>query len=291
MDQAFLNFLDLSGIGVSAKDMVNDSIAKSTSKEQILFNFKKMVLDWEPVNLTESECLELIGVKAPTKKLTTDSKELISVKNPSELPDPSSYSSIWEPMAKMEIISPEVYTGKIIELINDCRGVCTNIGALSAGQIQISCELPLGEMIIDFYDSLKSLSRGFASMSYDLIGFQPADLVMINILINSKEVAPLSFITHRSRAENIGRQACEKLKELIPRQQIEVAIQAAIGARVIARETIKPFRKDVTAKLYGGDISRRMKLLDKQKEGKKKMRTFGNVNIPKEVFLNMLKKG
>ena len=216
--------------------------------------------------------------------------EEVVIKNPSDLPDPSNIIEIKEPFVKVEIISPEVYTGKIIELINEKRGICSQISALSMQQIQIIAELPLAEIIVDFYDELKSMSRGYASMSYDFLEYRAGNLVKIDILLNGKVIHPLAVIRDKTLSETIGREVCAKLKESIPRQQIEVAIQAAIGSRIIARETIKPFRKDVTAKLYGGDISRRKKLLDKQKEGKKRMKAFGSVEVPKDVFLKILQK-
>ncbi len=216
--------------------------------------------------------------------------ELKKIHSPSELPDPSLIKEIQEPWIKIEIITPEEYIGKIIELITARRGSYHAFRPLSAGQMEVSGEMPLAEMIVDFYDDLKSGTKGYATMSYELIGFRRDDLAKIDILVNHKIVDPLSTITHKSNAENRGRHVCEKLKELIPRQQFEIAIQAAIGARVVARETIKPFRKDVTAKLYGGDMTRRMKLLDKQKAGKKKMKMVGNVEIPQSAFLNVLKK-
>lgn len=214
-----------------------------------------------------------------------------TIHTPALLPDPSKIRHISEPWIKMEILTPDIYIGKIIELITNKRGTYTSMSALAAEQVQITADLPLAEMIVDFYDELKSCTKGFATMSYDLVGFQQSDLVKIDILVNKKIVDPLSVMCHRANAETKGREICEKLKELIPRQQFDISIQASIGARVIARETIKPFRKDVTAKLYGGDPTRRMKLLDKQKEGKKKMKMVGNVEIPQSAFLNVLKKG
>jgi GTP-binding protein LepA len=218
------------------------------------------------------------------------SGEKIVIHTPSELPDPSNISEIREPKIRMEIITPEEYIGKIIELVTSRRGNYTTMSALSIGQIQITCNIPLAEMIVDFYDDLKSATKGYATMSYQITGFEKEDLVKVDILVHNKVVDAISFITHKTNSESKGRHVCEKLKELIPRQQFEIPIQAAIGARVIARETVKAFRKDVTAKLYGGDITRRMKLLDKQKEGKKKMKMVGSVEIPQSAFLNILKK-
>lgn len=223
-------------------------------------------------------------------KITKTNKEEIIIHTPSELPDPSNITSIQEPKIKLEIITPEEYIGKIIELVTSKRGSYSTMSSLSIGQIQITCKMPLSEMIIDFYDDLKSTTKGYATMSYEILGFETEDLVKVDILAHSKIIDPLSFITHRQNAENKGRHVCEKLKEEIPRQQFEIPIQACIGARIIARETIKAFRKDVTAKLYGGDKTRRMKLLDKQKDGKKRMKMVGNVEIPQSAFLNILKK-
>jgi GTP-binding protein LepA len=216
--------------------------------------------------------------------------EEILVHTPTALPDPSMIKAIKEPKIKMEIITPESYIGKIMDLITTRRGMYGAISSISTGQIQMSCTMPLSEMIVDFYDDLKSATKGYATMSYEISDYEAGDLVKVDVLVHSKVVDPLSFITHRSNAEDKGRHVCAKLKEEIPRQQFDIPVQAAIGARIIARETIKSFRKDVTAKLYGGDITRRMKLLDKQKEGKKRMKMVGNVEIPQSAFMNILKK-
>jgi GTP-binding protein LepA len=233
--------------------------------------------------------LVLTSPSVEYKVITRDQNET-SIKNPSELPDPGSILSIKEPWIKLEIITPENYVGKIIEIITTRRGMYEGIHLLSGNQMQIEARMPLAEMIVDFYDELKSVSKGFATMSYEIGEFIADDLVKIDILVNHKIVDPMAIMAHKTRAEDKGRDICSKLKDLIPRQQFEIAIQAAIGAKVIARETIKAFRKDVTAKLYGGDITRRMKLLDKQKKGKKKMKMVGNVEIPQNAFLSVLKK-
>ena len=233
--------------------------------------------------------LVLTSPSVEYKVITRDQKET-SIKNPSELPDPANILSIKEPWIKLEIITPENYVGKIIETITTRRGMYEGINLLSGNQMQIEARMPLAEMIVDFYDELKSVSKGFATMSYEIGEFIADDLVKIDILVNHKVVDPMAIMAHKSRAEEKGRDICSKLKDLIPRQQFEIAIQAAVGAKVIARETIKAFRKDVTAKLYGGDITRRMKLLDKQKKGKKKMKMIGNVEIPQNAFLSVLKK-
>ncbi len=223
-------------------------------------------------------------------KVEKTDNEIIVIHTPSELPDPSQIREISEPWIKVEIITPEEYIGKIIEIVTDRRGTYSGINLISTGQMQITGEMPLAEMIVDFYDELKSGTKGYATMSYEMIGFRSDNLVKVDFYVNHKLVDPLAIITHRTRSESKGREICEKLKELIPRQQFEIAIQAGIGAKFIARETVRAFRKDVTAKLYGGDMSRRKKLLEKQKKGKKRMKMFGNVEIPQTAFLNVLKK-
>jgi GTP-binding protein LepA len=276
------DFLELTGLWEAFEAQVK--VGNEDGYERRLYKFiDNLSLD----NKTQKEVVDFFSFLLPENRLEG---QAIMIKNPTDMPDPSNIISLLEPFVRIEVITPEIYTGKIIELISTCRGVCTEISSLSMQQIKIVGEVPLAEVIVDFYDNLKSLSRGYASMSYEDIGYRASNLVKIDILLNGKVIDPLSIIREKSQAEEAGRAICLKLKEEIPRQQIEIAIQAAIGARIIARETVKPYRKDVTAKLYGGDISRRMKLLDKQKEGKKKMKSFGNVEVPKEAFLNILKK-
>jgi GTP-binding protein LepA len=212
------------------------------------------------------------------------------VHTPSQLPDPSQIKSIQEPWVKLEVLCPENNIGDVIGLISNHRGTYNNMNYLSSSQVQIMGEVPLAEMIIDFYDELKSSTKGYATMSYEISEYRTEPLVKIDILVNGKIVDPLAIIDHKVRAESRGREVCAKLKELIPRQQFEIAIQAAIGARIIARETIRAYRKDVTADMYGGDITRRMKLQKKQAVGKKRMKMVGNVEIPQSAFLNVLKK-
>ena len=219
----------------------------------------------------------------------TDGQNIL-IHTPSELPDPSHISKIKEPYIKLEVLTPEEHVGKIIELVTSKRGNYQALNLISSGQIQLTGEMPLAEMVIDFYDELKSLTKGYATMSYELIDFRENDLVKIDFLVNQKIVSPLSIIAHRSQADQKSRRICEKLKELIPRQLFEIALQASIGSRVIARETVKACRKHVTAKRYGGDMTRRKKLLEKQKKGKKRMKMVGNVEIPQSAFLNILKK-
>ncbi len=235
--------------------------------------------------------LELV-ITTPTVKykVIKFNGEEIVISTSSLLPDPSQIKEILEPFVELEIITPEIYVGKILESINQRRGSYSAINLLAGTSMQVVAIMPLAEMIVDFYDELKSISQGFATMSYQIKEYRSEKLVKIDILVNKKIVDPLAIIVHKSQAENKSRQICKKLKELIPKQQFEIAIQAGIGSKIIARETISAFRKDVTAKLYGGDITRRMKLLEKQKKGKKRMKMVGNVEIPQSAFLNVLKK-
>lgn len=215
--------------------------------------------------------------------------EKIIVNNPTEMPDPSKLETIKEPFIKAQIITKPEYIGNIMNLCIGKRGMLTNQNYLTPTRIELSFEMPLTEIVFDFYDKLKSQTRGYASFDYHPIDLRDSDIVKMDILLNGDKVDALSALIHRSRAQDFGRKLCEKLKELLPRQQFQIAIQAAIGAKVIARENISAMRKDVTAKCYGGDISRKRKLLEKQKEGKKRMRQIGNVEVPQEAFLAVLK--
>lgn len=219
---------------------------------------------------------------------TTAGEEVI-VNNPSDLPDPANLDYVDEPYIQAQIITKPDYIGGIMNLCMDKRGMLKNQIYLSESRVELSFEMPLAEIVFDFYDKLKSLSRGYASFDYYLDGFQRGDLVKLDILLNGDKVDALSSLIHRDKAYDFGRRMCEKLKELLPRKQFKIAIQAAVGAKVIARETLGALRKDVTAKCYGGDISRKRKLLEKQKEGKKKMRQVGSVDVPQEAFLAVLK--
>jgi GTP-binding protein LepA len=221
--------------------------------------------------------------------LTKDPTKAIIVNNPSELPDPSSMSSIEEPYIKAQVITKSDYTGQVMGLCIEKRGELKNQVYLTQDRVELSFEMPLAEIVFDFYDRLKSISRGYASFDYHRIGYRQSDLIRLEIMLNSEPIDALSALVHRSNAYDLGKKICVKLKELIPRQQFEIPIQAAIGAKIIARETIKALRKDVTAKCYGGDISRKRKLLEKQKEGKKRMRQIGRVEVPQEAFLAVLK--
>jgi len=219
----------------------------------------------------------------------TTAGEKIIVNNPTEFPDPVKTERIEEPFIKAQIITKPEYIGNIMTLCLGKRGMLMNQSYLTTTRVELIFEMPLTEIVFDFYDKLKSQTRGYASFDYHPIGFRDADIVKMDILLNGDKVDALSALIHRARGQEFGRKLCEKLKELVPRQQFQIAIQAAIGAKVLARETISAMRKDVTAKCYGGDISRKRKLLEKQKEGKKRMRQIGNVEIPQEAFLAVLK--
>ncbi|MCM4154984.1 translation elongation factor 4 [Gramella sp. AN32] len=215
--------------------------------------------------------------------------EVILVNNPSDLPEPSSLNRVEEPFIKATIITKSDYVGNVMSLCIEKRGEITNQTYLTTERVELSFDMPLAEIVFDFYDRLKTVSKGYASFDYSPIGLRESKLVKVDVLLNANTVDALSALLHVDNAYDIGKKMCEKLKELIPRQQFDIPIQAAIGAKIIARETVKALRKDVTAKCYGGDISRKRKLLEKQKKGKKRMRQVGNVEIPQEAFMAVLK--
>jgi GTP-binding protein LepA len=215
--------------------------------------------------------------------------EVVMVDNPSHLPNPSEIDRMEEPVVNASIYSPPEYVGVIMELCQDKRGGYVDMTYLDSSRVKLSYVLPLNEIVYDFFDALKSRSRGYASYDYEAAGFQRGDLVRLDILLNGDICDALSIIVHREKAYNRGRVIAEKLKDAIPRQQFEIPVQAAIGGKVIARETVKAVRKDVLAKCYGGDITRKKKLLEKQKEGKKRMRQVGSVEVPSEAFMSILK--
>ncbi len=214
---------------------------------------------------------------------------IIEVNAPSELPEGSKIAHVEEPYIRAQIISKADYIGNIISLCMDKRGVIKNQVYLTSDRVELTFELPLAEIVFDFFDKLKTISRGYASLDYELIGYRQSTMVKLDIMLNGERVDALSAIVHRDKAYEWGKKLCEKLKELLPRQMFEIAVQAAIGTKVIARETVKAMRKNVLAKCYGGDISRKRKLLEKQKKGKKRMRQVGNVEIPQEAFMAVLK--
>jgi GTP-binding protein LepA len=217
--------------------------------------------------------------------------EIVPVHNPTDMPDPSKIREVREPYIRASILTPKEYVGTIMELCQDKRGTHAGMHYLSADRVQLEYELPLAEIVLDFFDQLKSRTKGYASLDYELIGLKASDLVKLDVLLSGDAVDALSMVVHRSKAQLIGRTLAEKLREKIPRQQFDVPIQAAIGSRVVARETVKAYRKDVIAKCYGGDISRKRKLLEKQKEGKKRMKQVGRIEVPQEAFLAVLELG
>ena len=222
------------------------------------------------------------------KAFLTDGEEL-SVNAPSEMPDPTRINYLEEPYIKAQIISKSEYIGPIISLCMDKRGVIKNQNYLTTDRVEMSFEMPLSEIVFDFFDKLKSISRGYASLDYQLIGFRESDMVKLDVMLNGEKVDALSAIVHRAKSHDWGRKLCEKLRELIPRQMFDIAIQAAIGQKIVARENLSAIRKNVLAKCYGGDISRKRKLLEKQKKGKKRMRQIGSVEVPQEAFMAILK--
>jgi GTP-binding protein LepA len=235
--------------------------------------------------------MDLIAT-APTvayEVITTD-QEVRRVENPSALPDTSKIKTILEPVARANILVPDSYIGSVMKLCNDRRGKQVNMRYVG-GQVELCYDLPLSEIVVDFFDRLKSVSRGYASLDYSLDRYEESDVIKLDILLNGDKVDALAYMAHRTVANLKGKQFTEALKEVIPRQQFDVAIQAAIGAKIISRQTVKAYRKDVTAKLYGGDVTRKMKLQKKQKEGKKRMKNIGRVEVPQDAFLSVLKVG
>jgi GTP-binding protein LepA len=237
-------------------------------------------------NMTVITTVPNVSYHAYMRKTPDD---ILIVNNPSELPDPGAMERIEEPYIKAQVITKSEYVGSIMTLCIEKRGELRNQVYLTQDRVELTFEMPLAEIVFDFYDRLKTVSRGYASFDYHPIGYKQSDLIKMDLLLNAEQVDALSALVHRSNAFDLGKRICLKLKELIPRQQFEIPIQAAIGAKIIARETIKALRKDVTAKCYGGDISRKRKLLEKQKAGKKRMRQVGRVEVPQEAFLAVLK--
>jgi GTP-binding protein LepA len=224
-------------------------------------------------------------------KITLTSGEVIEVENPSRWPEPTNIDKIEEPVINAMILTNEEYVGGILKLVEEKRGRQKNFEYVSATRVMLTYELPLNEIVLDFYDRLKSVSRGYASLDYQLAGMWTSPMVKMDILVSGDPVDALSIIVHRDLAYERGKLLVSKMRELIPRQQFEVAIQAAIGSKIVARETVVALRKNVIAKCYGGDISRKRKLLEKQKEGKKRMKRIGKVDIPQEAFLAVLRVG
>jgi GTP-binding protein LepA len=215
--------------------------------------------------------------------------EIEIINAPSDMPEPNTISHIEEPFIRAQIISKSEFVGAIMTLCIEKRGLFKNQVYLTQDRVEMIFEMPLSEIVFDFFDRLKTISRGYASLDYELIGFRPSHMVKLDIMLNAEKVDALSAIVHKDKAYEWGKRLCEKLRELIPRQMFEIAIQASIGSKIVARETVKAMRKNVLAKCYGGDISRKRKLLEKQKAGKKRMRQVGSVEIPQEAFMAVLK--
>ena len=233
--------------------------------------------------------IELLAT-APTVayQILDSSNKLLEIENPSKYPEPNHINEVKEPIAKATILVPENFIGNVISLCEEKRGTQKSLRYVG-GQIELIYEMPMNEIVLDFFDRLKSCSKGYASLDYDFLRFDLSDMVKVDILLNGEKVDALNFMVHRSKADQKGRELAKSLREVIPRQMYDIAVQAAIGGKILARETVKAFRKDVTAKLYGGDVTRKMKLLEKQKKGKKKMRQIGKVEVPQEAFLSILK--
>ncbi len=233
--------------------------------------------------------IELLATAPTVAYQILDSlNKLLEIENPSKYPEPNHINEVKEPIAKATILVPENFIGNVISLCEEKRGTQKSLRYVG-GQIELIYEMPMNEIVLDFFDRLKSCSKGYASLDYDFLRFDVSDMVKVDILLNGEKVDALNFMVHRSKADQKGRELAKSLREVIPRQMYDIAIQAAIGGKILARETVKAFRKDVTAKLYGGDVTRKMKLLEKQKKGKKKMRQIGKVEVPQEAFLSILK--
>ncbi len=230
-------------------------------------------------------------ISAPSVKyhLTLKDGKIIEVDNPSYWPDPSTIDSATEPYIKASILTPEEFVGSVMELCREHRSESQTMNYLSAGRVEVVSEMPLGEVLFDFYGKLKMITRGYGSFDYEPIEYRKTDVVKVDILVNKEPVDALSYLVHREKARGRAMHYCEQLAEAIPRHQFKIPIQGAIGGTIIARATIQPYRKDVTAKLYGGDVTRKKKLLEKQKKGKAKMKQFGNVNIPQKAFVSVLR--
>jgi GTP-binding protein LepA len=224
-------------------------------------------------------------------EVTLTNGETRAVHSPSDMPDRALIAEIREPYIRASILCPKEHVGAVMELCQERRGTHVDMSFLSPQRVQIQYDLPLAEIVLDFFDQLKSRTKGYASLDYDLIGMRPSDLVKLDILLAGDMVDALSMVVHKDKAYNAGRAMTERLQKQIPRQQFEVAIQASIGSKIIARESVKPVRKDVIAKCYGGDISRKKKLLEQQKKGKKRMKQVGRIEVPQEAFLSVLQIG
>jgi GTP-binding protein LepA len=236
--------------------------------------------------------LELLATMPSVEfEVTLTDGEVIAVHNPTDMPDPARIAQVREPLIRASIVAPKEYVGAVMELCQERRGIHAGMHYLSAERVQITYDLPLAEIVLDFFDALKSRTRGYASLDYELTGLGESDLVKLDVLLGGDPVDALSMVVHRDKAYVVGRSLAERLRTKIPRQQYDVPIQAAIGSHIIARETIKAYRKDVVAKCYGGDVTRKRKLLERQKAGKRRMKQVGRIEVPQEAFLAVLELG
>ncbi len=280
-----------------ARLQINDSALKYQSETSVAlgFGFRCGFLGLLHMEIVQERLrreydLDIISTyPSVVYKLTTTDGTQMEIDNPVKLPDPSLIDVIYEPMIKAYIHIPTDCIGDILALISDKRGLCLQTETIDDTRVMLTCSLPLNEILVDFNDKLKSITRGYGSLDYELSDYVPSPLVRLDILINTENIDAFSSIVHKDKAESKGRMLCDKLKNILPRQMFKIAIQAAVGGRIVARENVGSFRKDVTAKCYGGDITRKKKLLEKQKEGKKRMKQIGKVAIPQEAFVNVLK--
>ncbi|NUJ98176.1 elongation factor 4 [Candidatus Gracilibacteria bacterium] len=283
-------------LGLLHLDIVRERLIREFNMDviitspQVTYKVKMIGDKREEYNRFHSELVGETGLRIERPVSQEKVFTFLFISNPEDLPKRELYISMEEPIAKCELITPKEYVGNLMKLAQERRGIFVNQNFLDQERIMLTYELPMSELISDFYDELKSLSSGYASMNYEFLKYREDDLVKLDFLIAGEKVEALSMMCHRTQAQNIGGKITKKLKEVVPKALFAIAIQAAVGGKVVAREDISALRKDVTAKLYGGDISRKRKLLDKQKEGKKKMKQFGKVSLPSEVFINLLKK-
>jgi GTP-binding protein LepA len=280
-----------------AKLQLNDSafVYQSESSVALGFGFRCGFLGLLHLEIVQERLRREYGMDiiatypSVVYKVQMTDKTLKEIDNPAFLPEPNYIEAIEEPMVRAFVISPNIYIGEMMALLSEKRGLVEHTETLDSQRVMLTAMVPLNEILIDFHDRIKSMTRGYGSMDYEQAGYMVSNMVKLEMLVNGEPVDAFSCIVHRDKAEGRGRALAAKLREVIPKQQYQVAIQAAIGGKIIARETVSAMRKDVTAKCYGGDITRKRKLLEKQKEGKKRMKSFGRINIPQEAFIEVLK--